>query len=245
MMEIKFFILIIIIIDALIGMNTKKINRGIIYLLSLLIIIMSVFVYYYLLSVDEKYSRIIEHEGMLYNNTQNITFGANRGYLLLYKIMEANSDADRDSLIAEKNFLVAKNDSLIDDILFNTDDFRDKSHLNKVISTREEYVKSCGVFLEVLSDDKDSAKSILINIIEPNFGKYQEELKSFISSNISNVLQKSDKISSDIRSKTLFVISPVLIFTIFLILLGLFIIFIIMEVKFFPKKDHFFENQDG
>jgi hypothetical protein len=215
--------------------KTKRVKRGGIYILSLLIIIMSVYFYYYLISIDERYSKIIANEGTFYNNVQNITFGADKGYLLLFKIMGTSDKANRDSLINEKRLLVAKNDSLINAILFNIDVYKNKSFLNGVIAARMEYIQNTAVFIDYLSTNKDSAVNILMNKIEPSFLKYQEELKSFIVSNYANVLEYSGNISSDVKTKSqwmlLLGLSPVLLFTVFLILLGIFLAIMIIFLK--------------
>jgi hypothetical protein len=215
--------------------NTNKVKKGSIYILSLLIIAMSVYFYYYLTNIDETYSKIITREEFLFNNIQNITFGSNKGYLLLFKIMETNNPIRRDSLLTQRKLLVSINDSLINEILFNKSEYSDKSFLNKVIEAREDYQDNIGMFLDHLYNNKDSVASILVNKIEPSYLKYQQEIKLFIESNNYNVLKNSGKISSDVKRKSLFVLflgfSPIIVFTSFLILLGIFMVVMLLFIK--------------
>jgi hypothetical protein len=215
--------------------NKRRSKRGGIYILSLLIIIMSIFFYYYLTSIDERYSDIISNEETFYNNIENITFGANKGYLLSFKIIETNDKVKRDSMLNQKRMLVAKNDSLINEILFSDDIYKNKSYLKEVILAREEYIKNTALFIDYLYVNKDSAAYILLNKIEPSFIKYQEDIKSYLESNNANVLQNSGDISSDVKTKSQWILflgfSPVLLFTVIIILLGIFLVFMLIFLK--------------
>jgi hypothetical protein len=226
----------VIFIFNLIMPRTQKMRKGIILFLLMIIIGMSISFYYYLLDLNKKYSMIIKNETTLYNNIQDITFGANRGYLLLYKIIEARDKIMRDSLLIQKNLAVLKNDSLINEVLFNLTDKKDKSSLNDLITSRQEYVHNCARFEDYLtSDKKDSANNILINEIEPSFLKYQNELISFIDANTINVLENSGNITSEVKRNSyvvlLFGLSPVIIFSFFLIILGILIIIMILFLR--------------
>ena len=216
--------------------NTQKTRKGIIFILLMMIIGMSIFFYYYLLNLDKKYSGIIKNEATLYNNIQDITFGANKGYLLLYKILAVNDRTKRDSLIIQKNLLVSKNNSLISEILLNLKENKDKASLNQLITSRQEYVQNCARFENYLiSNQYDSANYTLINKVEPSFSKYQNELISFIDTNTINVLENSGNITSDIKRNSflvlLFGLSPIIIFSLFLIILGVFLVFMILFLK--------------
>jgi hypothetical protein len=216
--------------------KTQKTRKGIILILLMMIIGMSVFFYYYLLNMDKKYSGIIKNEATLYNNVQDITFGANKGYLILYKILATNDRTKRNNLIIQKNLLVSKNDSLINVILLNLTENKDKSSLNHLIISRQEYVQNCVRFENYLISNKnDSANYILIDQIEPSFLKYQKELISFIDTNTINVLENSGNITSDIKRNSFIVLllglSPVIIFSLFLIILGVFLVFMILFLK--------------
>jgi hypothetical protein len=216
--------------------RTQKVKKGIIFILLLMIIGMSIFFYYYLVNIDKSYSQIIHKETTLYNHIQDITFGANKGYLVLYKIIETSDKRMRDSLIIQKNLAVAKNDSLINEVLFSLTDNKDKSSLNDLIKSRQEYIQNCAQFEDYLTTNKrDSASNILINKIEPSYLRYQNELISFIDINTSNVLEHSGNITSDIRRNSfivlLFGLSPVIIFGIFAIILGILLIIMILFLK--------------
>jgi hypothetical protein len=216
--------------------KVQKIRKGIILFLLLMIIGLSVFFYYYLINMDKKYSGIIKNEVTLYNNVQEITFGANRGYFLLYKIIGTNNLTKRDSLIIQKNLILAKNDSLINDILFALIENKDRSSLNQLISFRQEYVNNCARFKEyIAANKKDSANYILINEIDQSFQNYQKELISFIDANSSNVIEHSGNITSDVKRHSfivlLFGLSPVIIFSLFLMILGIFLILMIFFIK--------------
>jgi hypothetical protein len=213
--------------------NTKK---GIIYILLIMIIGMSIMFYYYLVNIDKRYNQIIKYEIALYNNIQDLTFRANRGYLLLYKINEISDRATRDSLINQKHLLMSKNDSLIDEILLNLIGNKDKFSLNQLINSRQEYVKNCARFEDYLTNsNRDSANYILLNKIEPSFLKYQTNLISFIDSNTVNVLENSGNITSDVKRNSSIVLllglSPVIIFSIFLLILGILIIIMVLFIK--------------
>ena len=214
----------------------NKLKKWIIYTLLVMIIGMSIFFYYYLINLDKKYSYIIKKEATLYNNIQNINFGANRGYLLLYKILETNNVVKRDSLIAQKKLMVETNDSLINEILFDFNKYKDKSLLNKVISSRESYIQKCNIFKNFLiSNEKDSANDILINQIEPNFLSYQTELKLFIQANSIYVIENSGNITSDVKKNSFFVLilglSPIIIFSLFLIFWGVLLVVIVLFLR--------------
>ena len=207
--------------------GSKKTKKGIIFILLLMIIGMSIFFYYYLVNIDKKYSAIITNETALYNTIQTITFGSNKGYLLLYKINEINDRTKRDSLIIQKDLLVSKNDSIINKILLQLTENKDKSSLNQLIASRQEYVENCARFENYLiTSNKDSANYILTNKIEPSFLKYQTDLISFIHSNTAKVLENSGNITSDVKRNSFTVLllglSPVIIFSFFLIILGIY-----------------------
>jgi hypothetical protein len=216
--------------------KTQKTRKGIILILLMMIIGMSIFFYYYLLNMDKKYSGIIKNEATLYNNIQDITFSANRGYLLLYKIIETSDQTRRDSLYHERYLFGLRNDSLINDILFAIPEYKDKSSFDRVITSRKEYAQSCAKFKGYLTAGKnDSANYILINKVEPSFLKYQDELISFIDTNTINVLENSGNITSDIKRNSfivlLFGLSPIIIFSLFLIILGVFLVLMILFLK--------------
>jgi hypothetical protein len=205
--------------------KTQKMRKGIIFILISLLIGISVFFYYYLISIDRKYSKIITTES-----------GSNRGYLLLYKIIETRDRTKRDSLYNERHSFGLRNDSLINDILYFQNMYGDKSSLMKIISSRKEYANNCAIFKSYITNDKkDSANDVLINKIEPSFLKYQNELISFIDSNTINVLEHSGNITSDVKRHSFFVLlfglSPIIIFTIFLIILGVFLVLMIFFLK--------------
>jgi hypothetical protein len=186
--------------------------------------------------MDKKYSMIIRNEAKLYNSIQDITIGANKGYLLLYKIIEEDNLLIRDSLINKKDLSAAHNDSLINEILFNLSESKDKSSLNQLILSRQEYIQNCSRFEKYLiSDRKDSARNVLVNEIEPSFNNYQKELISFIDANTRNVLENSGNITSEVKRNSfivlLFGLSPVLIFSIFLVILGILLIIMILFLK--------------
>lgn len=216
--------------------RTQKTKKGLVFFLLLLIIGLSILFYFYLLNIDKKYSRIIKNETTLYNNIQDITFGANRGYLLLYKIMETDDQQKRNSLIDQKNLSVAKNDSLINKVLSSLTEKKDRLPLNELISSRQEYIQNCARFEEYLiSEKKDSAQYILINKIEPSFLTYQDELISFIDSNTTNVLENSEHITSEVKRNSsivlLFGLSPLLIVILFLIILVVLLLIMILFLK--------------
>jgi hypothetical protein len=216
--------------------KTQKAKKGIIFILLFVIIVLSVIFYFYLLNMDKKYSLIIKNEAVLYNNIQNITFGANNGYLLLYKLIEINDIQKRDSLIVQKDLSVARNDSLINEILFNYTEYKDKTYLKQLILSRQEYVQFCARFEEYLiSGEKDSARYLLINKIEPSFYKYQKELIAFIDANTLNVLENSGNITSEVKRHSfivlLFGLSPVIIFSLFLIILGILLLVMIFFLR--------------
>ncbi|MDR3668922.1 MAG: MCP four helix bundle domain-containing protein [Ignavibacteriaceae bacterium] len=216
--------------------RTQKTKKGLVFFLLLLIIGLSILFYFYLLNIDKKYSRIIKNETTLYNNIQDITFGANRGYLLLYKIMETDDQQKRNSLIDQKNLSVAKNDSLINKVLSSLTEKKDRLPLNELISSRQEYIQNCARFEEYLiSEKKDSAQYFLINKIEPSFLTYQDELISFIDSNTTNVLENSEHITSEVKRNSsivlLFGLSPLLIVILFLIILVVLLLIMILFLK--------------
>lgn len=216
--------------------ETRKSKKGIIFILLLMLIGMSILFYYYLVNIDKKYSQIIKNEISLYNNIQDITIRSNRGYLLLYKINEISDRAKRDSLIIQKNLSVTKNDSLIDEILLNLTGNNDKFSLNQLIKSRQEYIQYCARFEDYLvNSNRDSADYILLNKIEPSFLKYQTDLISFIDSNTNNVLENSGNITSDVKRNSSIVLllglSPVIIFSLFLIVSGLILIITILFIK--------------
>jgi hypothetical protein len=216
--------------------KSQKAKKGIIFILLSVVVVLSIIFYYYLLNMDKKYSMIIRNEAVLYNNIQDITFGANNGYLLLYKLVEINDQQKRDSLLIQKNLSVAKNDSLINDILFNYTEYKDRTYLNQLILSRQEYVHYCARFVEyLLVDKKDSARYLLLNKIEPSFYQYQKELISFIDANTLNVMQNSGNITSEIKRNSfivlLFGLSPVIIFSLFLLVLGVLLLIMIFILK--------------
>jgi hypothetical protein len=214
----------------------NRIKKWIIYLLTMMIISMSFFFYYYLINLDKKYSNIIKREATLYSNVQNINYGANRGYLLLYKILETNNIARRDSLITTKKLMIQTNDSLINEILFDFNKYKDKSFLNNVISSRESYIQDCLKFENYLiTNNKDSAKDLLINQIEPKFLKYQTDLKLFIQANSIYVIENSGNITSDVKKSSFFVLilglSPIIIFSLFLVFWGVLLVLVIIFLR--------------
>ena len=152
---------------------THKAKSGFLYLFLIMAIGTSILFYYYLANIDRKYSGIIEKETFFYNHVSLINNDANIGYLLLYKILETNNNAKKDSLIIQKNFLISTNDSLINEILFNLNENKDKSSLYKVIASRENYKQNIAKFEDYLEvDRKDSANDILVNKIESSFINY-------------------------------------------------------------------------
>jgi hypothetical protein len=211
-------------------------SKIIIYILLLMTIGMSLFFYYYITNIDNEYTSIITNEINLYNNIQNVTFGSNRGYILLYKIFETNDPTKRDSLINEKLIWVTRNDSLINEIIFNLPEYKDKTMLNDVITAREHYIQNVAKFEKYVREGvKDEARDLLINQIEPNFYQYQSNLKAFIQSNSSNVIEHSGNITSGVKRNSylvlLFGLSPIIMFSIFLFILGIFLILMLVFLK--------------
>jgi hypothetical protein len=221
--------------------RTLKVKSGFIYFFFLMLIGISIIFYYYLLSIDRKYSKTIEEETFISNHAQLLYSGSNKGYILLYKIITANNQKTIDSLIVQRNSLVSKSDSVINELLFNLRGYREKSLFSNVITSREKYKKNIVQFNDYLkTDKKDSANIFLANKIESSFLNYQENLNRFIYSKNINTIEISDNITSEVKRNSFFILlfglSPVIIFLTFLIILGIFIIlmmiFFLRDIKY-------------
>jgi len=209
--------------------RTHKVKSGFIYLLLLMVIGSSIFFYYYLINIDRKYSNIIEEETFISNHAQHIYSGANKGYVLLYKIITTDNHAIRDSLIIQRNSLVSKNDSEINELLSNLKENREKFLFNNVIESRKMYKQNIAKFDDYLiTDKKDSANIFLASKIESSFLDYQENLNQFIYTNSTNVIKSSGNITSDVKRNSFLLLllglSPIIIFSLFLVVLVVFLI---------------------
>ena len=137
------------------------------------------------------------------------------------------------SLIIQRNSLVSNNDSEINELLSNLKENREIFLFNNVIESREVYKQNIARFNDyLLSDKKDSANIFLANKIESSFLKYQENLNQFIYTNSTNIIKSSGNITSDVKRNSFLLmllgLSPIIIFSFFLVVFGVF--FIIMTI---------------
>ena len=152
------------------------------------------------------------------------------------KIVNARNTAERDSLLEERKFFTGRNDSLLAQVMREVDtSLIDQRSLHELISIRETYKANYRYLVTKLinNNDRDSAYIFLNKVFEPSFFLYQEKVASFITINKENYLSHSRVISNDVNQKSLFLLvfgfSPVLIFSIYLLILGAMLVYLLKK----------------
>ena len=212
-------------------LNSKKL---VVILLSLLSIATSVFFYYYVNKIDDKYSYMVHKELDIFKNIQSLTANSYRGFISTIKLVNAHSDAEQDSILKDRKIYTGRNDSLLNMLIKEVDtNLVDKKSLGELVLAREEYKTNYRYLNTRLYRNRDSAFIFLNRIFEPSFYKYQEKLNTFIAVNAGHYLRSSISISDDVNQKSVFMlvfgVSPIILFSIYLILLGGMLIFLLKK----------------
>jgi hypothetical protein len=165
---------------------------------------------------------------------QAMTNNSYKGFLAISKIANARTGIERDSLIKERMLFTGKNDLLISDLMKNIDtNIVDKQSLSQMIAARETYKKNYGFLVTHLQGNSDSIYYFFNRVLAPCFFNYQDKIAEFITINKENYLKSSSQISADVDQKSLFMLlfgfSPLIVFIVYLLLLGIVLIWLLRK----------------
>lgn len=212
----------------------KSSKKIIVILLSLLSIGISLFFYYYINKIDDRYTDIVEREADIFLKVQTLTNNAYRGYISVSRVVNARSDDERDKMLAERKFFTGKNDSLLSLLIQEIDTTSvDQASLHELVSAREKYKENYRFLVNHIKGDKDSSYKFFNTVYTPSFFTYQDKVAQFITVNKEHHLRNSSLISEDVTQKSIFMlifgISPLIIFTVYLMLLGVMLIYLLRK----------------
>jgi hypothetical protein len=202
----------------------------------------SVFLYFFTLIIDEKYTDLIATETRISELTQTISKRSNNGYFMLAKMLH---ETDKNNIrLLKKTCLDQRiqNDHTIDSlskVAFSST--KSKQSLQYLISCRKTYINHCNAFYETKENGNNKpAIEYFADSLSPAFIAYQNELEVFLKKNNKHLLEASNQISTETKTKSFIYLalglSPFAIFGIFTVLSFLFML--IFFKIFFYEESH-------
>lgn len=199
------------------------------YILLLIFLIASaVFLYFFSLKVDKRYSKLIVTETQISNNIYKITNIHNKNVNLLFTALYA-SQADSITKMEREWEINTAMDSAFFNILSGQVflDSQNKQILPELLAIQKDLDISSRLFFDAKSrDGNDSAHSLLTKKISPFNRAYRDKLEVLLNLNNKCLLDISDKLSAeDERTGLLYLTmgaTPFFLFIVYLLLgLGL------------------------
>ena len=209
-----------------------------VYLLSGILILTTVWFFFYLRNTDRKYSQILLSETEHFQDIQKLSTNSYRAFLYANKIIGAHTKAERDSLIVDRMKISHSNDSLLVEMIGSFDtSYTENKPLDSLIMAREAYKVIFKNFLTKTEVNRDSALDYLDDYVEPAFSGFQNKVTWYISQHKENLKTYQRSITADLNTKSFYFlllgISPLIVFIMYLITIGALLIYLKKNLKSF------------
>ncbi len=178
----------------------------------------NIFLYNYLNNIDTQYTLLIEEGTNHLDIIQKLSFYSNRGYILLYKILQTKNREEKEKLGRERDMITESNTKFLDSLANIYP--QTNSLLEELILSRKKYRQVSDELIGLANQGNGSlALDEFDKILEPLFYDYQTHINKYFRNTNKVILENSANFSSDVKKRApmilFFGFSPVIIFIIF------------------------------
>jgi hypothetical protein len=202
--------------------------------------------YFFTISLDKKYSQLIEHQVSISNSILTITNRSNQNFYSIQQLLHKTNIEDIGKNIQETKANVEANSKSIDSLVnIFQDNYNAKKELNTLINARKNYLADCDTFYAIKNGliEKEDNLFFTEKLIH-KFYIYQNSLYNFFNFQNHGLAKNSKSITSEYKAKSLtylaFGLSPFLLTIIYITFLLMALLFLSINLKDAKLKDSFF-----
>jgi hypothetical protein len=191
----------------------------------------AIFLYFFSLHIDKKYSELIEDRTQVTGAIQKLSHKSIRGFFKLYTIVNTPV---ADSVLAMQKKWKTKalvNNTFLDSFARNrflSDS--DKLQLNKLINSRNQYTALCLQFFDLKNTASEADRVLFLKKeVTPAFKNYQEQLDLFLESNNKRLAETNGQFTVT-HQKTGLLFLTLGISPVFLVMLSMIIIIMLVAM---------------
>jgi hypothetical protein len=222
----------------------KNFTQKIAIVLMLVFVIGSaVFLYFFALKVDRKYSDLIVTEAQNTENINKVTYNVSYSRILLISILYASAPDSITATEHEWQSCMSDNDLLLDTLSKNI--FlpeKNKNEFSALSGFENTYIAVCKTFfaLKRAAAGSDSCRYLLRTKILPAYKAYLDKLTRLLELNNKKLLDISDKLTAENKNTSLVYLSigvSPFVFLIIYLALGLSVFFYVAFLSFRHDDD--------